>query len=47
MAYYPDELVEEIRQRTDIVDLISSYVRLTKKGSNYVGLCLTVPFEPP
>ena len=39
MAYYPDELVEEIRQRTDIVDLISGYVRLTKKGSNHVGLC--------
>ncbi len=39
MAYYPDEVVEEIRQRTDIVDLISSYVRLTKKGGSYFGLC--------
>lgn len=37
--YYPDELVEEIRSRNDIVDVISSYVRLTKKGSNYFGLC--------
>ena len=37
--YYPDELVEEIRTRNDIVDVISSYIRLTKKGSNYFGLC--------
>ena len=37
--YYPDEIVEEVRQRNDIVDVISSYVRLTKKGSNYFGLC--------
>ncbi len=37
--YYPDELVEEVRQRNDIVDVISSYVRLNKKGSNYFGLC--------
>ena len=32
--YYPDEVVEEVRQRNDIVDVISSYVRLNKKGSN-------------
>ena len=37
--YYPDEIVEEVRQRNDIVDVISSYVRLNKKGSNYFGLC--------
>lgn len=37
--YYPDELVEEIRSRNDIVDVISSYIRLSKKGSNYFGLC--------
>lgn len=36
---YSDELVEEIRSKNDIVDVISSYVRLTKKGSNYFGLC--------
>jgi len=37
--YYPESLVEEVRQRNDIVDIVSSYVRLTKKGSNYFGLC--------
>ena len=37
--YYPDELVEEIRAKNDIVDVISGYVRIQKKGSNYMGLC--------
>ena len=37
--YYPEELVEEVRQRNDIVDVISSYVKLQKKGSSYMGLC--------
>ena len=37
--YYPDELVEEIRMKSDIVDVISGYVRLQKKGGNYFGLC--------
>ncbi|PPA71440.1 DNA primase [Jeotgalibacillus proteolyticus] len=35
----PDELVEEIRKRTDIVDVISDYVQLKKQGRNYFGLC--------
>ncbi len=37
--YYPEELVEEIRAKNDIVDVISSYVKLQKKGSNHWGLC--------
>lgn len=37
--YYPDELIEEVRTSNDIVDVISSYVRLQKKGSSYFGLC--------
>lgn len=37
--YYPDEIVEEVRERNDIVDVVSSYVKLKKSGSNYVGLC--------
>ena len=39
MAYYSDELIEEVRSRNDIVDVISSYVKLQKKGSSYFGLC--------
>lgn len=39
MMYYPDELIEEIRAKNDIVDVISGYVRLQKKGSNHFGLC--------
>ena len=37
--YYPDELVEEIRAKNDIVEVISGYVRIQKKGANYMGLC--------
>ncbi|MBO4809651.1 MAG: DNA primase [Lachnospiraceae bacterium] len=37
--YYPEEIVEEVRQKSDIVDVISGYVRLQKKGSTYFGLC--------
>lgn len=37
--YYPEELVEEVRLKNDIVDVISSYVKLQKKGSSYFGLC--------
>ena len=36
--YYPDELVEEVRAKSDIVDVISGYVRIQKKGSSYFGL---------
>ena len=39
MAYYSDEIVEEVRSRTNIVDVISQYVNLQKKGSQYFGLC--------
>ena len=37
--YYSDDLIEEIRMKNDIVDVISGYVRLQKKGSSYFGLC--------
>ena len=39
MNYYSQDLVEEIRSRSDIVDVISGYIRLQRKGSNYVGIC--------
>lgn len=37
--YYPNEVIDEIREGNDIVDVIGSYVKLTKKGSSYMGLC--------
>ena len=37
--YYPEELVEEIRSRNNIVDVIGSYVRLQTKGSSYMACC--------
>ena len=37
--YYSEEFVEEVRQRNDIIDVISGYVNLKKSGSNYTGLC--------
>lgn len=39
MVRYSDELIEEVRQSNDIVDIISQYVHLTRKGRNYFGLC--------
>ena len=37
--YYPEEVIEEVRTRNDIVDIVSKYVNLKKKGANYFGLC--------
>ena len=37
--YYSDDVIEEVRMKNDIVDVISGYVRLQRKGSSYFGLC--------
>ena len=37
--FYPEDIVEEVRTKNDIVDIVSGYVKLQKKGSNYFGLC--------
>ena len=39
MSMYPREIVEAIKDRSDIVDLIGTYVSLKRAGSNYNGLC--------
>ncbi len=35
----PEEIVDEIRQRTDLVSLINEYIKLERRGKNMVGLC--------
>jgi DNA primase len=37
--YYPDEIIEEVRSRSDIVNVVGTYVHLKKKGSSFFGLC--------
>lgn len=37
--FYSDDVIEEVRSRNDVVDLIGNYIKLTKKGSSYFGLC--------
>lgn len=39
MAFYSDEVIEEVRAANDIIDVISRYVTLQRKGNNYFGLC--------
>ncbi|MBI5809602.1 MAG: DNA primase [Deltaproteobacteria bacterium] len=35
----PKDKIEEVRERASIVDVISDYVPLKKRGANYIGLC--------
>ena len=35
---YSEDLIEEIRMKNDIVDVISGYVKLQRKGSSYLSL---------
>jgi len=37
--YYSNDIIDEVRSRNDIVDVVSSYVKIQKKGANYMGLC--------
>lgn len=39
MVIYENSLIDEIKANTDIVEIISQYVALKRKGSNYFGLC--------
>ena len=37
--FIPEDKIEEIRETNNIVDIISDYVQLRKRGKNYIGLC--------
>lgn len=37
--FYSEELIEEVRDKNDILDVVSSYVNLKRSGRNYMGLC--------
>ncbi|NLN15182.1 MAG: DNA primase [Tissierellia bacterium] len=37
--YVDDELIEKVKDYSDIVDIVSDYVQLRRSGANYVGLC--------
>ena len=39
MIKYSDELIDEIRNSNDIIEIVSQYVTLKRKGSTYFGLC--------
>ncbi len=38
-AYYSEATIEEIIERNDIVDVVSDYVKIKRKGKDYFGLC--------
>ncbi|MGN0435208.1 MAG: DNA primase [Wujia sp.] len=37
--YYSDDIIEEVRSRNDIVDVIGGYISLKKKGNSYSACC--------
>lgn len=39
MALYPQQFIEDLKQRVDIVDVIQQFVSLKKSGASYKGLC--------
>lgn len=38
-SYYSDEVIRQVRESNDIVDVISEYITLTRKGGGHFGLC--------
>lgn len=39
MARIPQQFIDEVREKTNIVDVVGQYVQLKKAGKNYSGLC--------
>lgn len=39
MAFYSEDVIEEVKAANDIIDVVGNYVNLKRKGSSYQGLC--------
>lgn len=39
LGLIPQEIIEQVKDRTDILDIVSGYVTLSKAGQNFKGLC--------
>ena len=39
MAFYSEDVIEEVRAANDIIDVIGNYVNLKRRGASYQGLC--------
>ncbi|MBO5141660.1 MAG: DNA primase [Clostridia bacterium] len=39
MAYYSEEIIDEVKSANDIVDVVSQYVNLKRQGTTYFGPC--------
>ena len=39
MGFIPDEIIEAVRLRSNIIEVVSRYVQLKKTGKNYTGIC--------
>ncbi len=38
-GYIPEDIIEQVRAATDIVQIVDSYVKLKRRGVNFIGLC--------
>lgn len=39
MAFYSENIIEEVKSANDIIDVVSKYVSLKRRGNAYFGLC--------
>ena len=39
MGFYSEDIIREVQDRADILEIVSEYTSLKKRGNNYIGLC--------
>jgi len=39
MGFYSEDIIKEVQERADILEIVSEYTSLKKRGDNYIGLC--------